>query len=176
MNTLKAEPALLVTAAIAHCAALSAHNKPASDSVLPLKAYQLEPSFLWAPRDARKSLFTWARDALVVEFAASVEPFSELPDDCAGDVLDYLETTMTRKESPDFAMRCLSPESSAWRRAIIAAGITVSKHSKFSSVNLHMSNLAQITPPYINCLVSISSHFYLQGCVNGRTWMCSQEW
>jgi len=97
--TLTADPAALVSTAFVHCAALSTSEEPAPAMSLSLSAYQLEPSFRWPQPAARAKVVAWARDAFILQLASSTEPFAVLPDDCAGDVLEYLEMTITRTES-----------------------------------------------------------------------------
>lgn len=77
--------------------------------------------FLWAPAPARAAIFLWARNTFVVQLAKTVEPFEKLPEDCAGDVLEFLDIAMTRKEALHIATHCSSPEACAWVRAVVAA-------------------------------------------------------
>ena len=62
----------------------------------------------------------------MVRHATTIQPFEELPDDCAGDVLEYQELAMTRKESLQVAALSPSPEANLWARAVIEAAIAVS--------------------------------------------------
>jgi hypothetical protein len=97
-----------------------------SITALPLEPYQLDPAFFWVPRNKRKALVVWARNAFVVQLATTIEPFSDLPDDCAGDVLEFLQMEMLREKSLHIATQCSSPEAHAWVRAALAAYIVVS--------------------------------------------------
>jgi len=130
---LSINPKALVSAAVAHCATLSSSNDSSVPApALSLHAYQLDPSFLWAPREARFLVFKWARNAFVAQLAAMTQPFVDLPDDCAGDVLDYLEMAMTREESLCIAEHCSSPEANAWVHAANEAAMAV----RFMSSNV----------------------------------------
>lgn len=113
LATLTADPAALVRTAIAHCAALSKQEESAPAMPLSLSAYHLEPSFRWPPPAARAKVVAWARDDFLLQLAPSTEPFAVLPDDCAGDVLEYLEMTVTRTESLRFASYPYSPKAQA---------------------------------------------------------------
>ena len=124
LEALKTGPAILFTCAIEYLASPAAFNAP---SLPPLQAYHFDPSFFWAPHAARVAVFKWARNALVVQLAATTPSFSGLPDDCAGDVLEYLEMAMPRAESLKVATCCISPEARAWMRTVIAAAIAVSR-------------------------------------------------
>ena len=90
-----------------------------------MPGYHLDPYFFWAPLDARFMIFTWARDAFINQMAAYTSPFPELPEDCSGDVLEYLGTTMTREASLYYATVCTTPAAHAWERGVLAAGLTV---------------------------------------------------
>ena len=94
-------------------------------AALPLHEYQLGPSFLWATPAARTTVFAWARDAFIAQIAANTQPFEELSDDCAGDVLEFLDTTMARAEILHVATHCSSTEAHAWLHEVLAAAITV---------------------------------------------------
>ena len=96
-------------------------------SVLSLRAYQLEPSLLWAPPAAYSEVFTWACNVFIAHQAASAQPFMDLPDDCAGDVLEFLEISMTHMEMSKVNTHCFSPEAYAWVHAVVYAGIAVRK-------------------------------------------------
>jgi hypothetical protein len=119
-------PDSLIPNVVAHCATLSGCVDAAPAPALSLHIYQLEPSFLWAPGDARAAIFAWAKDAFVVHVAATTEPFTDLPDDCAGDVLDYLDLKMCRMASLLIATKLSSPDARAWVRAVTAAAVAVS--------------------------------------------------
>jgi hypothetical protein len=88
-------------------------------TALSLRAHQLDPAFLWAPPAARYAVVAWARDVFIAQHAGSIQPFERLPDDCAGDVLEFFG--MTHNESELIAKHCSSPEAQDWVRAVIAA-------------------------------------------------------
>ena len=120
------DPNLIISAALEHCVALSNEQKasvPAKE--LPLRPYHFDPSFLWANPDARAAIFKWARSAFVVQQAAAISLFANLPDDCACDVLDFLQVPMPRSESLHVATCCASPEAQAWMRAVVVAAVLV---------------------------------------------------
>jgi len=95
--------------------------------VLSLRDYQLDPSFLWAPRAACAAVFAWVRSAAIAQSASTCEAFAELPDDCAGDVLEFiLVTHLSRQESLHIATHSPSPEAHAWLHAVVNAAIAVS--------------------------------------------------
>jgi len=75
------------------------------------------------PLDDRAAVFDWARDAFISQIAISVHPFGDLPDDCAGDVMEFVETALTRTETLQIAKNCSSTEACFWVCRIIAAGI-----------------------------------------------------
>ena len=127
------DPSLLVAAAVAHCAGFSASNQSVPKTSLVLRPYQLDPTFLWAPPEARNAIYSWARESFDVQVAANTQPFLELPDDCAGDILEYLKLTMTRTESLQIATHCSSLEAHAWVRSLIAATTVVSAYNQSSN-------------------------------------------
>ena len=121
------KPAALASAACAYCVALTSPLKePMPKSVLSLREHHLDPSFLWAPAAARARTFTWARDACIAQVAAITQPFAKLPDDCAGDVLEFLELVMSRNEMLIVAEHCSSVESRAWVHDIVVAAVAAS--------------------------------------------------
>jgi len=109
---------------------------------LSLRPYQLDPWFLWAPPAARTVLFTWARDVYLAQLAIITDPFEALPDDCAGDVLDYFGMAMNRVEALHVAAQWSSPEVRAWVRAVIVAAVSVK--SKFLT-DFHFSKYSTWT-------------------------------
>jgi len=123
LTSLNADPGLLVSSAVAHCATLSNSEASVPPHVLSLRAYQLDAFALWAPPDARVVLFMWARDTFIAQRAATTPPFSDLPDDCAGDVLEFLETAMPRAESLRVVAHCSSPAAHAWVRAVVSVAV-----------------------------------------------------
>jgi hypothetical protein len=68
----------------------------------------------------------WARDAATVQLAAKNQLFVDLSDDLAGDVLEFLEMTMTRSKALQFASHCSSHEAITWVRAVNEAAVVVS--------------------------------------------------
>lgn len=107
---------------------------PPEASKLPLRAYQLNLPFSWAPPDARNALFAWTRDVSIAITAADTEPFVEFFCDCRGDVLDCLEPNMTNDDTlhiAEFWSSC--PEVCAWVREIEAAA--VAEHAVVRSIN-----------------------------------------
>jgi len=131
LEALRADPTALVSTALAHCATLSAPDEPVPATTLVLHPSFLDPSFQWVPKAARREVSTWARNAVIVQLAASVQPFSELPDDCAGDVLEFLELDMAREESLHIVTNCSSPEACIWVRMILSSVIAVSPKIRF---------------------------------------------
>jgi len=148
LKLLASEPSALVAVAAAHCANFlvpfknddekkapvkalekaAAETKAPSEAIkLPLRAYELEPPFLWAPRAARTTLFAWIRDVSIAITAASTEPFMHLSDDCQGDVLNFLEPTMTHEETLHISEHWSpNPDVCAWVRGVMAAAVAVS--------------------------------------------------
>jgi len=125
LETLAKKTGELVSAAFAHCANLSASNEPVPEAALSPHEYQLNPSFFWASPDARAAVFTWAYAAYITQLATTTRPFLELPDDCAGDVLDYFVVEMARSDSFCIATHCSSPEAHAWVAAVVTAAVAV---------------------------------------------------
>ena len=113
LAVLNGDPTALIPAVIEHCVAFSAPKAWRPEAVLSLGAYHLDPSFLWAPPTARAVLFSWARDAFVVQLAATTPPFFEIPDDCAGDILEFIEMALPRANSLYIMAHCLSSEAHA---------------------------------------------------------------
>lgn len=126
VTTLTAKPTALVSAAVKHCSAL-ANQLEASETTLalPLSSYHFDPSFLWAPPEARAAVVAWARNAFTAQQVAINELILDLSDDCAGDVLEFLVMDMTRKESSDVLTHCSSPEACAWIRAVVVGAVAV---------------------------------------------------
>lgn len=135
LEALRADPTALVATALAHCATLSAPDEPAPATTLVLHPSFLDPSFQWVPKAAKREVFLWARNAVIVQLAASVQPFSEIPDDCAGDVLEFLEMDMARKESLHIATHCSSSEAYIWVRMILSSVIAVSPKIRFGKTH-----------------------------------------
>ena len=117
------DPDGLVTAAIAHCASLSASDWPRPVRALSLQDYHLDPFLHWVPPPAGNILITKALDVYTAQIAANTQPFLELPDDCAGEVLGYLKTTLMRTELLEIAEHCSSPEACAWMHAVVVAAV-----------------------------------------------------
>jgi len=120
-------PSALLSAVRTHCATMS--TPPEAIFVapgVPLRAYHLIPTLLWAPPPALATVVAWARGVIIAQGAATAQPFSELPDDCAGDILEFLETAMPRAESLQFTTQRLSPEAQAWVHTVLVAAVVVS--------------------------------------------------
>jgi len=66
-----------------------------------------------------------AREALTVHLAAATPPYAELPDDCAGDVLEFLGTHLARTELLDVVTHCASSGAQAWVWAVVSAANAV---------------------------------------------------
>jgi len=94
-------------------------------TVLSQCAYQVDPSFRWATNDARISIFSWSRDVFLLKHATFFQPLVDLPDDCIGDVLEYLMSTLTRTETVHITLHWPSPEAHSWIRAVVAAAVKV---------------------------------------------------
>ena len=134
------DPAIITSAVVAHCAILSATKEPAPSTALTLRPYHFDPFFSWAPPTARAAVFAWARDAFIAQLAAtSSQPLRNIPDDCAGDIFDFLEMTMARQEVLHISKHCSSPEARAWVLAVLTAAVTVSiavRAARISSFSL----------------------------------------
>jgi len=154
VTNITAMPGCLVSSALAHCATLSASKESVPAPVLFLQAYHFDPSFLWAPEEARKLVFKWAKDAFTAQLAGTTQAFPELPDDCAGDVLEYLEMAMPRTGALHIATHCSSPDAQAWIRAVNATAIAVTSVSFFDSVK-HVINILCTTSPYLCLLLTV---------------------
>ena len=100
---------------------------PSSD--LALRAHHLDPSFLWIPPAARAAVVAWTRDAYMAQHACSINPFQRLPEDCAGDVLEFFGTSP--KESELAAFHCSSLVAQNWVRAVLAAAVVVGAITSF---------------------------------------------
>jgi len=65
----------------------------------------------------------------MAQVAANTQSFSGLPDDCAGDVLEFLTmTTLERTELLEVVTDCSSPEACAWMRTVVDDIVVVSAH------------------------------------------------
>jgi hypothetical protein len=124
-SSILVDPTTLVTSAYAHCATLAAAEQLVPSSTLFLRAHHLDPSFLWAPPAARSAVVAWARNACIAQYAGTTPPFRRLPDDCAGDVLEFTEMGMTHEESVQIAKHCSSSEARAWVCAVVAGAVVV---------------------------------------------------
>jgi hypothetical protein len=119
-TAIRIKPTAFVSTAVSHCAALNLPEEPMS-------VYLHDPPYLWAPFAARVPVFKWARGAAVIHIAANTEPFLSLADDCAGDVLEYLEIAMTRADSLHITEHCSSLKAQAWVQEVMKAAVAVSK-------------------------------------------------
>jgi len=131
------DPNILVAAAVAHCAALSVPDDPQRKRDSYLKEITLDPSYLWVPAATRAIIIAWARDTFTAQQAATVETFLELPDDCGGDVLEFLDTKMTRKELLHAATQVMSQEAIAWVRAVIDAAVAAVVAVRLNSILMY---------------------------------------
>jgi hypothetical protein len=123
-------------------------------TVLSQRAFQVDPSFPWAPASARTTIFSWARDLfLLKKYALSFQPLVDLPDDCIGDVLEYLMSTVTRKETVGLSTHWPTPETHAWIRAVIAAALKMRKIMYFFSHDFTQIFRIQhhTTVPFVPC-------------------------
>jgi len=136
LAAIEEESTSLIAAATAHCTAFSSlEEEPVpGTTTLSLQVYHLDPSFLWVPREDRAALFGWARSAFVIKFASNTQPFVDLPDDCAGDVMEFIDLKMTRKECMHIYTKCSSPEAHASVGKVVAAELTVNSSMMESDV------------------------------------------
>jgi len=65
-------------------------------------------------------------DFCAVKLTISADLVVELPDDCAGDVSDFLTEIMSRAEITIAMKHLSSPEAYAWVRKMITAEVIVS--------------------------------------------------
>jgi len=133
LTAVAVNPIILVSAVLAHCATLSGFEEYAPTTVLSLREYHFDPFFLWAPLDARAAVFAWARNAFIAQLAAATLPFVALPDDCAGDVLEFLELTNARAEALHITGQCSSSEAHAWVRSVVLSATTLALAAKASA-------------------------------------------
>jgi len=131
LTLLIAEPTALVSAVIAECACLSVLGVSDQMPILSLHPYQLEPPYHWASPAARAAVLAWAQEAFIVLLAMTIKPFSELPDDCAGDIMEFFGSALSRRAIHHFATPSLSSEAHAWVRTVLTSSITVSVHRTF---------------------------------------------
>jgi len=129
------DPTKLIAAALAFCATHTDSEEPGPSSALSPRAHHFNPAFLWAPPAARAAVVAWAQLVFIDQFAATIQPFEDLPDDCAGDVLEFFG--MTYKESERIAKHCSSPEARAWVRAVVAAAIVVGAMNCVPNTSVH---------------------------------------
>jgi len=115
----------MVSAARAHCDALSASSNEAVPSTAPLREYHLDPAFNWAPHGAHNTVIAWARDVFTVHVVHNHQLFADLPDDCCGDVSEFLVMTMARSEILHVS-RHYSSKALAWVHEVLAAAVVVS--------------------------------------------------
>jgi len=126
LDLLDRDSSAVVPAVVAHCPALSGLKDSVPASEIQLSAHHLDPAFLWAPSNARKAIFAWAQNTYIVQFAASSTFFKVLPDDCAGDILEYVVTAMNRIEMIPIMTNCFSPEAQVFASAVLEASVVVS--------------------------------------------------
>jgi hypothetical protein len=130
LQALRVDSSALVSAVVAHCAALSAPEAPAPETKLTLRAHQLDPSLLWVDRsEARRQRFSWVRDVYAAQVASTNQAFVDLPDDCAGDVFDFLPLKMTRAELQHIVAHCTAPEAHTWVCAVARTAVMVRKRN-----------------------------------------------
>jgi len=123
---------MLVAAALAHCATLSASKEQLPSTTVSLRAYYFDPCFFWAPPAARAAVFAWARSANIAQLSANIQPFGVLPDDCAGDVMEFFG--MTHKETELLEKHCSSLAAQDWVRAVVAAAVVVGALKCFHNI------------------------------------------
>jgi hypothetical protein len=131
----KASSAVIIVAALIHWVTLSVSHEVVSPAAFDfsLRSYQLDPSFLWATPAVRDAVVAWARDAFIVQLAVNTPLFSDLPDDCGGDVLEYLDLVMIRHVSRMHMTLTSSPEAAAWVNSILCAAIAVRSEHVFGT-------------------------------------------
>jgi len=120
------DPTTLVASALAHCATLSATEEPFPATAISLRAYHFDPHFLWVTPAARIAVVNWAQYVFITQLEPTTplfKSFKTLPDDCAGDVLEFFEPGMTHERAVHIAKHCSSPEARAWVRAVITAAV-----------------------------------------------------
>lgn len=124
LDILEADPAALVVSAKAHCAALASPSEPVPEATLQLRAYRFDACFLWAPYKAHAKVFEWVQDLFIAQLAVRTPFLEELSDDCNGDILEFLVSTMTRTDLLNtMSTLCSSPEANAWVRAIVVEAV-----------------------------------------------------
>lgn len=120
-----------------HCARGAPPEEILVAPELPLRAYHLDPSMLWAPAPARAAVVAWAKDAIVGQAVAMTLSLADLPDDCAGDILDFLEMSMTLTRRQELlhhsTTSIMSPEAHTWMREVIIAAVVVRSMSSIIS-------------------------------------------
>jgi len=137
VNHLSIYPSDVIPAVIAYCTCsrvsddlattaelfISTVEGPLPIQALNLHAYHFhDPSFRWAPTEARVKIFAWAQDLFAAHLVAYTLPFADLPDDCVGDVWEYMIEIVTARIELQHVIRCCSsPETLAWIRAVVAA-------------------------------------------------------
>lgn len=141
---------LLVTAALARCAAFSAPTNLIPATVLALHEQHFDPFFLWAPPVARAEIFIWARNLYIPQLLVNTEPFTDLPDDCACDVLEYLITKMCRAETMRTITHCSSPEAHAWVQKVVTAAVVVSTvaQNRNTSLMTYLTSSFSVPPSH----------------------------
>jgi len=144
MAAIRADPAALVSYALAHCASLSGAQESVPAPALPLRAYQLDPFFLWAPEPAfSATVFAWAPDAVIPQLAGTSLPFRQLNPDCEGDILEFFNVAMTREDALHVATHCSSQEACAWVRAVITAAAVAAVVARPNMLSFNSIKTAQ---------------------------------
>lgn len=162
-------PSALINAVVAHCPSFSMPKENLPEMPLSLRACHLEPSFLWAPPAARNEVFSWAQDAFIAQLATTTPPFAELPDDCCGDVLDFLDLTMTREELINVTTHCSSPEAQAWVHLVLKATIAACNTLFFLIEHATCVRSTLDNPSYLSALFSFlgAIDVGIMGCSEG---------
>ena len=128
LAALRDAPTLVVPKVVSYCADLPNMDEEITEPMTTpgSLAIHFHPCFAWAPDTARHVAFAWARNAYVIQLAATTQPCEDLPDDCIGDVLDFFELAMPRVEVQHIVSHCSSSEACNWVRAVVNAAVAVS--------------------------------------------------
>ena len=90
-------------------------------------------------------MVAWAKHVFIARLVTNFELFKRLPDDCAGDILEFFEMAMTSTDALHLAKQCSSPEAFDWVRAVVAAAVAVSATKGFFKCQKYELSRASLT-------------------------------
>jgi len=159
--TIDANERELLTAAFIHYGTFSELKDCMPPERLSLRPCHFDPSFVWAPPAARAAVFGYTQSA------TTIEPFADLPDDCAGDVLDFFDMILPRWIMLFLVTHYSSPGANAWIFEVLTAAIAVRHTHIFWKCH-------NFRTPFENSSLPKSSTFFIAGQCDGAASACGR--